>query len=1203
MPRANRSWKVRDDCIDRVKNLTLEKFGRQEELAEQARISRSTVSKYLNGHRVDIAPFKEISFLLGLGDGKDIACLQNGYIVAESTTSDLNTGAIVQLPELDVNQFLIYQHEDWRDSTNAAFYGRRDEVTILEKWIFQDHCRVVVLLGMGGIGKTSLALKFVEKIQDQFKYTVWRSLRQAPPLSETLTTILKLIAPNPEISLPDTISGKIACLLEYLSNTKCLIVLDNMESILASEDLEDASIQRGGYYRAGYEDYGELIQQLGESLHQSCLILTSREKPKEIAALEGHETPVRSLVIRGLETTAAQCIVQTKQLSGTATDFNRLIQRYDGNPLALKIVASTIQELFAGDVAEFLAAGTTFFGQIGELLDEQFNRLSPLEKHVMFWLAINQEAVSLAELATDIALFTSRRELLEAMESLGRRPLIEKHDNLFSQQPVVMEYMTERLIAQACKEIVFAEPSLLMSHALLKAKAKDYIRESQIRLILNPIIDQLTAHFKTTDHIVSQCQKIVADLQQSDSLVLGYTAGNLINLLCQLQVNLTGFDFSRLTLWQAYLSHVNLHQVNLSHTDLEGTVFKEAFGGILSVDLSSDGKLLVAGGTDGAVRLWQVADGKLLWVGKQHSNWVFSVAFSPNNKQIASGSGDSTVRLWDVNTGEQLNCLRGICNEINAIAFSPTGCTLVIGGSEQQAKLVDVDTGKLLHTLQGHNGSRILAVVFSPDGQTVLTGSTDNTLKLWDVDAGYCLKTFFGHTDGVRSLVFSPNGETIASGSIDCTIKLWQVDSGQCWQTLTGHQRMILDLAFSPEGSILTSASLDSTLRLWQIDVGRCLCLLVGHNKPVWSLVYNPDGRTIVSGGDDYAIKFWDAETGQCIKTWQGNSNAMTAVAYPRQVAIQDNPSYWLASGSEDHHIRLWDINNGQCQRTLVGHKGRVVSLQYSPDGQTLLSGSWDGMAKLWDICTGQCLETFHGHTLLIWAVAFSMDGHTLATGSEDGTIRLWNIRGQCRQVLSEHQGAVHSIAFSPDARTLASGGIDCTIRLWNIYEDPQENTKKLEGHTSPIRTMTFSADGRSLISTSKDLAIKVWNLDTGQCEKSLEGHREAVWAIALSPDGHVLASGGEDRTIKLWSLTSGKCLKTLTGHLSMIVSITFHPEKNLLVSGSLDETIKIWDIQTGECLRTLWVERPYEGMNITGVIGLTEAQKATLRALGALEV
>jgi WD40 repeat protein len=68
------------------------------------------------------------------------------------------------------------------------------------------------------------------------------------------------------------------------------------------------------------------------------------------------------------------------------------------------------------------------------------------------------------------------------------------------------------------------------------------------------------------------------------------------------------------------------------------------------------------------------------------------------------------------------------------------------------------------------------------------------------------------------------------------------------------------------------------------------------------------------------------------------------------------------------------------------------------------------------------------------------------------------------------------------------------------------------------------------------------------------------------------------------------------------VLSVAVSPQGTTIASGSYDETIKLWDFNTGECLKTLRAARPYEGMNITGVTGLTEAQKATLKALGAVE-
>ncbi|BAZ70385.1 WD-40 repeat-containing protein [Fischerella sp. NIES-4106] len=68
-----------------------------------------------------------------------------------------------------------------------------------------------------------------------------------------------------------------------------------------------------------------------------------------------------------------------------------------------------------------------------------------------------------------------------------------------------------------------------------------------------------------------------------------------------------------------------------------------------------------------------------------------------------------------------------------------------------------------------------------------------------------------------------------------------------------------------------------------------------------------------------------------------------------------------------------------------------------------------------------------------------------------------------------------------------------------------------------------------------------------------------------------------------------------------LVWSVTFSPNGQTVVSGSQDDTIKFWDVNTGECLKTLRNERPYEGANISNIIGLTDAQKASLKALGAI--
>ena len=119
---------------------------------------------------------------------------------------------------------------------------------------------------------------------------------------------------------------------------------------------------------------------------------------------------------------------------------------------------------------------------------------------------------------------------------------------------------------------------------------------------------------------------------------------------------------------------------------------------------------------------------------------------------------------------------------------------------------------------------------------------------------------------------------------------------------------------------------------------------------------------------------------------------------------------------------------------------------------------------------------------------------------------------------------------------------------------------------------------------------------------QTLTGHDNILYSVACSPDSSQIASGGGDRNVHIWDVKTGKCLQILQGHTNWICSVAWSPDGNILASGSGDRTIKLWDVQTGKCLKTLIADRPYEGMNITGVTGLTAAQKLTLKALGAVD-
>lgn len=1081
-------------------------------------------------------------------------------------------------------------HQDWGDAININFfYGRQNELNQLQEWICEQQCRMISILGIGGMGKTSLSIKLSQHLQHRFEWVIWRSLRNALPLQELLSDLLQVLSSEPITT--KQVGSNISQLLQLLRSHRCLIVLDNVETLLQNNQ-----------YREGYEDYGELFHQLGETAHQSCIVLTSREKPHEVRVLEGEVLPVRSLTLSGLDRAAGQQLFELKgTFQGSDAEWSQLIEGYSGNPLALKIISTTIQTLFNGRLADFLQENTWVFGNLRSLIEQQFLRLSEPEKTVMNWLAIYRDSGSFAELKADILPPISSQRLIEILESLTQRSLIEKvtqENNVrFSLQPVVMEYVSDRLVDQICQEIQTGDiqkPRCLKAHALLKAQASDYVREAQIRFILQPILDRLQESLNTIDdHLV----QLLHQLRHKSSVEVGYAGGNLLNLLCQCRSHLSNHDFSNLTLWQTDLRRVNLHHVNLSHSDLSRSAFAEKLGIVFAVAFSPDGTQLATGDGEGGLRIWQVATGDLLLNLAGHIGWVWSIAFSPDGKLCASCSSDKTIRVWDTQTGACLHILRGHTSAIWSVAFSADGQILASGGDEPIIRLWQVRTGQAHKLLTGHEG-RILSVAFSPNGRWLASGSEDCTIRVWNAQTGECKATYHEHIDRVWAVAFSPNSRLLASGSADRSIRLWSLKTGDCLKQFNEHRDRVRSIAFHPNSQQFVSSSDDQTVRVWNIATGECTQVLHGHTNSVFSVAFNADGQTIASGSTDQTVKLWQAETGRCFKTLTGYTNSVFSVVFNSQANL-------LASASTDRTIRLWLIETGTCLKTLKGHQDWVTSVAFHPQANLLASSSLDRTVRLWSVETGTCLKVLQGHSNWVQSVAFSPDGNVLASAGDDQTIRLWSIEtGQLLNVLEGHTSWVWSAKFSPNGEHIASSSEDQTIRIWNAQTG--DCLQILPGHTGRIQSIAFSPDSNLLASASADETVRVWSTQTGECLHILSGHENSVWAVAFSPDGKVLASGSLDQTVKLWDIQTATCTKTLPILMHSVRSTIVlqpHAQTHTITSGSHDGAIRTWSAETGECLQTFVPEKPYQNTNIAGITGITDAQKAALKALGAIEL
>ena len=1087
---------------------------------------------------------------------------------------------------------------------SRSFFGRIDEKVLLRKWIVDEHAQLVAVVGMGGIGKTSLVAQVAEEVNTSFDYIYWRDLRNAPLPGDVMDEFIRFVSHHTELHIPEKTEAKLALLLRNVSLKRCLIVLDNAETILEGREST-------GKYRAMYEGYGSLMRALSESPHNSCLIITSREMPNDVSIYERVTESVRKLYLSGLDQHASLKILQATDLSGAPHIWNELIEKYSGNPLALKLVSATIRDWFSGDIEDFLDHGVTVFGGVKDLVEEQLHRLNALGADVLFWLAIERETVSLTDLESDILYWLavngetgtlqqlhrevtttqSRRKLIETLESLDRKSLIEKSNGRFTLQPVIMEHITEKFVESVSREIATLEINLLRRHAIIKASGKEFIRLSQTRLILKPLCRSLEV-ILGRGRIHTALRQIIEQTRSMFKDSAGYVAGNVLNILAFLEESAADIDFSGLEVRQAFLHEADLRDTNFANCQFTDAVFTEAFANIACIDSNLQQAVLAGGTGDGEVRIWRTSDFTQIATRRFSTTWIRTVAFNKVGSLLAAAGDAGKVYIWDWEQDFVTQILQGHTDRIRSIQFVDEAHLLISGSEDLSVRVWNLDTGECVSILDDFPSPiRSIAAHYQRD-KLAIAGSSEEIL-LVSLMSGKVITSLKGHTDSIWKVCFSADGDYLASASEDRSIRLWDVETTECTLSLDGHHRWVRDVSFAPNEKYLVSTGDDQLVRIWDLESGEPVQSMSGHTNRVQAARFVSRTEPLVaSGSDDHSIRIWDASSGQCFKVINGYTNPIWACSTQQQ-------GNYFATGSADGIVRCWNIETRRCELVLQKHTKPVWAVNFLVNDPLLLSGGDDGRIILWNTESGTLEKIFPGHQGWVRSVATSHDNRLIASAGSDFMVKIWDLQsGRLVYELSGHTNRVDTVAFNPDGSVLASGGEDNEIILWDTESGMRLGN--LSGHTAWVRSVTFSTSQNKLISGSDDKTIRVWNLGNGSF-KTLIGHAGRVRSVACANDGITLASGGSDKTIRLWNIESLECMSVLTGHEGGIRSLSFSYEGTVLISASEDGTVMLWSVDTGKLLDTVQPDRPYENMNVSGVGGLSTTQVDSLRTLGAI--
>jgi WD40 repeat protein len=468
------------------------------------------------------------------------------------------------------------------------------------------------------------------------------------------------------------------------------------------------------------------------------------------------------------------------------------------------------------------------------------------------------------------------------------------------------------------------------------------------------------------------------------------------------------------------------------------------------------------------------------------SDFATAPVFTRDGKTLITGHGDNAMRFWDVATGEVRHKIALDLKSLRQIVLSPDGKTVAaIAYQSETIHLIDVAGAKERSRIAAPDRAdvtfggkqRFTEIALTPDGKSIVAAGIDDSLILFDPATGKEQRRLEKGFDSVYCMAISPDGKTIATAVGGKTIRLTDLASGRDRVESAGHSFGIWSATFADGGKLVATVGGGKDVIVWDAATGRELRRLQGHTAGVTSVALLPDGRTLRSTGSDKTVRYWDPATGKPLRQADSVGNGWNQTRAP------DGKILVEIDGKSRPNVSTLRLLDADTNKELGNQKSEHpwYGAVFSRNGKTLVGWTGDRMVHVLDPATGKRRTQYPidagGGGNTYYGVHLSNSGRVLACGSQHATLVIVETAtGRTLHSMKGLPDGVSAVAFSPDDTMLAWGGWnDPRIHLIELATGKERHT--LAGTSGRVLNLTFSPDGQRLLSGSEDTTATVWDL------------------------------------------------------------------------------------------------------------------------------